>query len=326
MAEWLIEDGIAEQRAIRLENGRIVAARLHWPGRLTAGQVEDAVLTTRRGGTARGTARFASGEEALVDRLPRDASEGSAIRLEITRPAMREAGRRKLAQARPTTADPTPAPSLAKQIEDEGHAARIVRRFPDDADWDELWLEAWHGAVEFAGGSLGFFPTPAMTLVDVDGADDPAALARQSAGPLARAIERFDLGGSIGIDFPTLATKADRKAVDAALAEALDGWPHEATAMNGFGFVQLVARSARPSLLHRIGGERPAAAARHLLRRAEVLHGPGTLQLSAHPALTAHLTQPRLDELARRAGCAVALQPDPSLALEAGHAQIVGDG
>lgn len=322
MAEWLVEEGIAEHRAISIRGGDIVAARIDWPGMLASGHVEDAVLVSRTSGSARGTALFANGEEALVDKLPVSAKEGAPIRLEIIRASIREQGRRKYAQSRPTDKTPGKPPTLAKDLRREGHEVKVVRTFLG-RDWEELWLEAWHGTAAFAGGELTFFDTPAMVLVDIDGPDDPRQLALNAVRPLASAIKRMDLSGNIGIDFPTLPAKADRKAVDAELAGALSDWQHERTAMNGFGFVQLVARRQRPSLLNRITVERVGAAARLLLRKAEQVSQPGAVLLTCNPVIKRHLKQSWLDELAKRTGREVRIETDSTLALEGGFAQSV---
>ncbi|MXP41505.1 ribonuclease [Altererythrobacter soli] len=319
---WIVEEGIGEQRALLLEGDEVLAARLQWPGGLTAGQVEDAVLAHFDPARRRGTARFANGEEALVDRLPASSREGAPIRLEVARAAVAERGRLKRAQARPSDAEPRPAPGLAETLSQDGAPVRTVRRFPAGA-WEDVWAEAWSGEVHFASGSLLFAVTPAMTLIDIDGAAQPASLALESVAPLARAIRRLDLGGAIGIDFPSLQRKEDRRAVDQALGEALADWPHERTAMNGFGFVQLVARLERPPLLHRLAHSRAAAAARKLLRQAEHVDQPGALLLTAHPAVRARLSEPWLEELARRTGREIRLAADPGLALEGGFAQAV---
>ncbi|QWC57526.1 ribonuclease [Erythrobacter sp. 3-20A1M] len=320
MAEWLVEEGIGEHRAIRLENGQIAAAKLDWPGRLAAGQVIEVKLVQRSAGSARGMAQTDGGQDILLDRLPRDASEGASMRVAITRSAIAERGRLKRAQGRPTEESLRPAPTLAERLRDEGHSVETVRSFPE-GDWDALFADAWSGAVDFAGGSLLFADTPAMTLIDIDG--DARDLSLAAIPAIASALRRFDMGGVVGIDFPTPEGKPARQAIDRALADALADWPHERTAINGFGFVQLVARLTGPSLLQRIGRARIGAAARILLRRAERLEGAGATLITCHPAIKAKLKPEWLAELARRTGREVRVQTAPALAIEAGHAQLV---
>ena len=321
MAEWLVEEGIGEDRAVLLEGERIAAARIDWPGELAAGSVVEARLVSRRAGSGRGTAEAAGGEQVLVERLPKGASEGAPLRLEVTRAAIGERGRLKRAQARPTERQPA-RPTLAQRLAAEGHEVRVVRRFPV-AGWDELIGEALEREAEFAGGALIFSTTPAMTTVDIDGELAPRALALAAIPALAGALRRFDLGGSIAVDFPTLPDKADRRAVDATLGEELSAWPHERTAINGFGLVQLVARLAGPSLLHRAAHRRTALLARQLLRRAEAIAEPGALLLAVHPAVAAAIADDWRAELARRTGRDVRVAIDPALALEGGFAQAV---
>jgi len=297
LAEWLVENGIAEERAIRIDNGQVTAARIHWPGELSAGQIEEAVLVSRLKDSPRGRVKFDSAEEALVDRLPHEASEGARLRVEVTRSQLKERGRTKLAQTRPTDKAACRAPGLADVLAGNGETVRQVIRFTD-GDWEEIWSEAWSGMLDFRGGSLHFSTTPAMTLVDVDGSLPPRELALAAA-------------------------KADRKAVNEAMDAALADWPHERTAMNGFGFVQIVSRLERPSLLHRIAQGRVSAATRLLLRRAEDVTDPGVLLVTCHPAVKARIKPEWLEELTRRSGREVRIVSDPALALEAGFAQTV---
>lgn len=288
------------------------------------GWVIDAKLTARAAGSARGIAVAASGEEILVDRLHQTACEGAVLRLAVTRAALGWAGRFKRAQARPTDA-PLAQPGLADGIRARGDAVRVVRRFRG-AEWDALIDEALAGEVAFAGGTLLFAATAAMTTVDVDGDLPPPSLALAAVPPIASALQRFDLAGSVAIDFPTLAHKADRRAVDAALGAALADWPHERTAMNGFGLVQIVSRLERPSLVQLAAGHRAAMVWRRLLRRAEGLDGTGRIELAIHPSLERAVSAGHLDELARRTGKPHSIRLDRGLAPDAPHAQLVADG
>ena len=163
-----------------------------------------------------------------------------------------------------------------------------------------------------------------MTVIDIDGALPPRELALAAVPAIAKALRWFDLGGNIGIDFPTLEAKADRRAVDEALAKALSDWSHERTAMNGFGFVQIVARLEGPSLLHRFAASRVGMCARYALRLAERAQGTGPiLLLTVHPALNSKLKPEWLEELAKRTGREVRIETNPALALEAPQAQII---
>ena len=114
--------------------------------------------------------------------------------------------------------------------------------------------------------SFGVSPTPAMTLIDVDGTLPPADLAAAGAEAAARAILRHDIGGSIGIDLPTVAGKAQRQRIG-ELVDAILPQPFERTAVNGFGFLQIVRPRRRASLFE-LAADRPAFEARALLRRA----------------------------------------------------------
>jgi hypothetical protein len=319
LAEWLIEQGIGETRALLVEGGQVRAARIMWPGEIAAGSCITGKLIAKLQGTRRGAVLLDDDSEALVDHLPPGATEGQRLDLVITRAALAERGRFKRAQARVAGGDTQAgAPALP--------SGQMVRRLPSGL-WEEVWHAARAASLDFPGGAVLVSVTPAMTVIDIDGVGSPREVALAAVPAIARALAWFDLGGNIGIDFPTLAAKAERRAVDDALEAALQGWPHERTAMNGFGFVQLVARLEGPSLLHRFATARLGLAARMALRCAELAAEAGgagrVLQLTVHPALTAKMQQAWLEELARRTGREVRIAVDPGLAIEAAHAQLV---
>jgi hypothetical protein len=330
MREWLHEAGIGEERAILVEDGQIIAARVVWDEPWRAGAVAEARLINRIPGTRRAAVRLPDGSEALAEGLDTAVTEGAAVRVRVTRSTVAERGRTKLPQVRP--ASPGEAVGPASTLQEELAAGPIPMRSNrahergfEEAGWDELMEEALTGEVTFSGGSLVISPTPAMTLIDIDGPPPLAALALAAVPAIVGALLRLDIGGSVGIDFPSLPEKAQRQAVDTALAEAARGshWQGERTGMNGYGFVQLVSRLERPSLVAQFARHPAAATARRLLRAAERVREPGTLLLSAHPAVRRAMRSEWEAELARRTGRQLRWREDTGLALHAAFAQAV---
>jgi hypothetical protein len=319
LAEWLYEEGIGEARAILVEAGEILEAAIELPGTVRAGAVVDARLARILVPGRRGLVSF-GGEEGIVEPLPAGATEGAAVRVQLVREPIPETGRTKQALLRPSDEAPRPGPSLRERIGSPPPLLPAAGDPFEQAGWSELLEEAATGEVAFSGGALRISLTPAMTLIDVDGTLPPSELAAAGVGAAGRAIRRLGIGGSIGIDLPTLSAKADRQAAAAALDAALPQ-PFERTAVNGFGFLQVVRRRVRPSLAELLQSDPVGAAARALLRRAEREPGQGRRTLVAAPAVIGRIeANPGWrDELARRIGVPIALQADPGLAISAGH-------
>jgi ribonuclease G len=324
LAEWLFEQGIGENRAILIENGAIAEALVEWPGELLAGTVLAGRISKILVPGKRAIVALATGADALLEPIPAGLAEGARIRAEVVREALPEPGRPKLARVKVTDADERAGPWLRDRLESSGHTTKALS--PTDPDlfeqsgWSELLEEAAGGEIPFEGGSLRMSLTPAMTLFDVDGALPPAALAVAGAQAAGRAIRRFAIGGSIGIDLPTLPSREDRQkaalALDAVLAQ-----PFERTAVNGFGFLQVVRRRERASLPERIQGDPAGAAARALMRLAERSPGMGPRTLHATPSVAARIKENPdwLDALGRGLGAPVALRAEPGLAISAGY-------
>lgn len=307
MASWLYEAGIGESRAALVEDGQILIARIALKGdspRLGA------VLHARlieAGRMAR--VALADGGEAMLSPVPPGLTQGAPLTVEIVREAIPERRRAKLPKAVPSDAAPSPGPDLLAEITASGLA--VDQRHPHQPDaleaagWSELIGEATTGEIAFPGGALRMAVTPAMTLFDVDGDDDPAKLAIAAAAAVARAILRHGVGGSIGVDFPTLANKGERNAVaealDAALAIERFG-PFERTAVNGYGFLQIIRPRPRASLPELLAVDPAGADARALLRRIERTPPPGVAIEQVRPKILAALKPEWIAELHRRTG------------------------
>ena len=310
MPDWLFERGIGETRAIQVEAGEIVAARILVDGIVPAGSVVDARLV-RAGKPA---VAEAAGEQFMLRVGAGKATQGERVAIEVERetipggepwkrPLARISGEAPRAAGLAGTELPFPAPQDVLA----------------EAGWGDLIEEARSGIVAFAGGALRVSPTPAMTLLDVDGSLPPLELAMAGARAAARAILRHGIGGSIGIDLPTVAGKSERAAIAAAFDSVLTG-PFERTAVNGFGFLQIV-RPRRHASLFELAMDRAAFEARALLRQAA--RDKGAIRLVAHPAVIALLeARPEwLEALARQVGGAVALRADARLTMSGGHAE-----
>ena len=307
--ERLIEQGIGETRVVLVEGNDIVEARIMRDGVTPAGTV----LTAQLIATGRNAVARADGQEYLLPKGAPGVTQGARLNIEITREALAgsEPWKRPLARASDAPAGPPPAP--------DGEMLSLVA--PSDAldamGWSDLLDEARSGIIAFPGGELRVSVTPAMTLIDVDGNLPPEPLALAGAKAAARAIRRHGIGGSIGIDLPTIGGKTARQTV----AEAVDAilpQPFERTAVNGFGFLQIV-RPRRHASLFELASDRAAFEARALLRRAA--REVGNVTLVANPALLAALQQGWTEQLARQIGGTVTLRAEPSLAMSAAYAQ-----
>jgi len=308
LAEWLYEAGIGEARAALVEDGRIIEARIERPGGLKLGAVIEGQLIER---VAAGLSRIETPYGgAVIERLPSGITLGARLNVEVVREAIPEPGRPKLAKVTASEAAPRDADDLLARCRASDFPVRLLRAHEPDsleaAGWSEVLDEAETGEIAFAGGALRMSPTPAMTLFDVDGPGAPAALALQAARAAAMAIVRLDIGGSIGIDFPTLGNKAERQAA----AEAIDAvlpQPFERTAINGFGFLQIVRPRRRAALPELLRADPVAAAALALLRTIERTPPPVPPVQSAGPRVAAWLAaHPDLvAELSRRTGAPI---------------------
>ena len=327
MAEWLYEAGIGEARAALVDRGEILEMAIERgddPGP-RAGAVLLARLIRRADASGRGLVALDDGATAQLAPVPSDLAEGAAMLVEVVREALPEGRATKPLRVRAASIDagPVDGPDLRTRIAATGQPVRVAGIGPDPLEehgWSAALEEAARGIVARPDAMLRIALTPAMTLIDVDGNGAPADVAIAGARLAGQAIRRFGIAGSIGIDLPTLASRADRQAAAAALDAALPP-PFERTAVNGFGFLQVVRRRVRPSLMEQVAADPAGTAAIALLRQAERAGGHGALALTAHPSVVARLAaRPAwTDTLARRIGAPVALREDAGLAISAGH-------
>jgi hypothetical protein len=310
LPDWVVERGIGETRFARIENGEIVEARILLDGIVPAGSE----LTGRLERSGLQLFMTVDGQQYFLPNGAHGVSDGGRLRAEVVRERIPGVEPWKRPLARLVHGELGPALPAAREL------PLNVRNELDDASWDDLIEDAGSGVFRFVDGELRISPTPAMTLIDVDGAQDLFTLAVSAARAAARAILRLQIGGSIGIDCPTLAGKDQRSFVAREIARALPR-PFEHTALNGFGFMQIVRPRRHASLLE-LAQERAPFHARALLRRVGKERA-GASRLVAHPAVVAVLERQAdwIEALGRQIGGSVILRSEPSLPIHAGYAE-----
>ncbi|MEQ1509496.1 MAG: ribonuclease [Sphingopyxis sp.] len=329
MAEWLYEDGIGERRAALIARGQIIECRVERDDDgVGAGAVTEARVIARET-SGMHLVRLTTGEEALLTSLPAHTSIGAILRVEIVRSAIAERDMIKRAKCRPAAdgAQIRSAPPLLEQATETKLPVQKCHAHDPDllehAGWSEWMDAALSGNMPFAGGMLRIALTPAMAVIDVDGALPASDLARSGAAAAACAIRALGICGNIIIDLPTQGNRAGRIAAAKAFDDALPP-PFERTAVNGYGLLQIIRPRIGPSIAERWQFAPVESAALALLRRAErhsahhigadmtlCAHAGEIAWLSARPALVAELT--------KRCGRRVHLRCDDAIGMGHGH-------
>ncbi|AEI37169.1 MAG: hypothetical protein ABF461_02900 [Zymomonas mobilis subsp. pomaceae] len=317
--EWIIEKGIGETRAALFSDGEIVKARIDPEEQIIrAGSILDVRLSQITNATGRALAVTEDDQAIWVNGVPRQITQGSSIRVEITRERVFERGIIKPPHARAVTSD-TPIQAgltLEERIKARGYPVsyQSAHQFDrlENAGWSEIIEQAYTGDIDFSGGRLRMALTPALTLFDIDGHLEALDLALKGTEAAAKAITCFDIGGSIGLDLPGLSGKAARQKV----AEWIDKYlppPFDRTGVNGFGFLQIIRPKRRPSLPEQIAAQPIAHRARQLLRQASRAKGAGKRTLTASSLVIDYLERhPEwIKALTRLTAAEIVLHPEP---------------
>lgn len=346
----LVDGRLAEFRIIRMRRQKpLYAAGEHY----TARMVEQL-------GQGRARVTLGGEQEAMLEHAA-GLSQGALLAVEMTRSAIPEPGRWKLPQVRPVadsaqqnepgwhfTAEPwerflqraahqvdriiCPAAAAVNDVCGIVGNDKVVTANPEaigEADFESLIEQAVTGEFPIASGILSIERTRAMTMIDIDGSGDPLTLNRAAAQEIPRLLRLLDIGGQIGVDFLALKDKAQRQEIDAAFAIACQPLgQHERTALNGFGFAQIIRPRTGPSVPEILCGTTPGrlsveSRAIALLREAGRSLGHGARQLIAHPAIIELIRQWPEETLALQSslGVAIELVPDAS-ATGYGHVHV----
>jgi hypothetical protein len=162
----------------------------------------------------------------------------------------------------------------------------------DSLDLDGLLDQLVSGVFPIPNGTLYFERTKAMLMIDIDGTAGAVDVNQTAAREIPRLLKLFGIGGPVGIDFLGMQSKSERQMIDQALEAGCKQFlgQHDRTAMNGFGFVQLVLPKHMPSVLDVISGTCTGlysieSQALNLIHDAARSRGAGTRILCASKAV-----------------------------------------
>jgi Ribonuclease G/E len=357
MTKTLLWDaGPGEIRAGLVEDGKLVEFRIIRQRRqkalYAAGEKYTARIVAKLGGR-KALVTIGGDVEAILENAPKLA-EGALLAVQMTRAPIPEPGRWKRAVVKPlpdeaihaepawhfseepwalflrriacsidkiVCADPVIAGDIRMDCPELVVPISIDLSAISDVDFDSLIDVAITGEFPINGGMLSIERTRAMTMVDIDGSGDPLALNLAAAAEIARLLRLLDIGGQIGIDFLSLPDRQSRLAVDAALGAACEALgQHERTAINGFGFAQIVRPRTGPSIPEILCGTTPGrlsleSRAVALLREAGRSVGHGRRRLIAPPATIELIRQwpEETGALRHSLGVEIELVPDSSV-------------
>ncbi len=303
MTELWLDDAPGECRAALIEDGAIVEIHIQRDLNLVLGEC----------GTGRIDRKTPSGAYIVTDNgaelLVRGATrgaEGERIAFAVTREAIAEPGRAKPPEAK-----------LLENLPDiiSGKKALWAARLGNmkaDATTAQSIGDAFDcglaGASHIDNVTVSFQRTKAGLVFDIDGIGNPFEINIVAAQEIARLLRLYQVGGMVMIDFVSVETKEQRKAIAQAFdgAAARDMRPFERSAINGYGLMQVVRARPRPSVLDHLFGTRIATLsdetqAYRLLREVSRSTGFGRRVLTAGPEVATVLALPQWQPL--RAQC-----------------------
>jgi ribonuclease G len=316
-----------EDRWALVEAEHVVELHVRRDGQAIAGETGTARLTSTGAG---GNFLIDENDSTILLRNRVSVPEGSAIPYRITRSAIAEPGHIKSAEAVLLEPD---APSMSRDAAWQASIAhgRDDLNFdtPKPANLSHLFDPILVGAVQSGpmeknGAMISFERTKAGLIFDVDGTGNAVAINCAAATEIARLLRLYQVGGSVLIDFISMANKGERLAVGEAFdaASVTDPRPYERTAINGFGLLQIVRPRPRPSVIDMIFGteiNQPSVETQGLwlIRNAAQSSGIGPRSIMAATKVATWLQHRNrtgiLDQATKIIGAPISIIADPSI-------------